>query len=109
MVSACEIAMVDAKAKHLGLPAYSLFGGRAVDSIPLYGSGGDSGTPREMAAELDLLDSLGIDLFKIRAQNFEVAKTAWCLNEAGKRGIRVGVEMYQNPANPAQTVSDVVG
>lgn len=108
VVSACEIAMIDAKSKHLGVPAYSLFGGKSVDSIPLYGSGGDSATPQEMSAELDLLESIGISLFKIRAQNFEVAKSVWCMDEAGKRGIRVGVDMCQNLANPAQTVSDVI-
>ena len=108
VVSACEIAMVDAKAKRLGIPAYSLFGGKAAEGIPLYGSGGDSGTPEEMRAEIDLLESLGVTLFKIRAQNFEVAKTVWTLKEAGKRGIHIGVDMCQNLANPAQTVSDVM-
>ena len=107
VVSACEIALVDAKAKHLDVPACSLFGGKAVDAIPLYGSGGDSAAPPEMMAELDLLASLGISLFKIRAENHEVAKTVWCLEQAGQRGIGVAVDMCQNLANPAQTVGDV--
>lgn len=108
VVSACEIALVDAVAKHRNLPAYALFGGKAVDSIQLYGSGGDSMNAKEMSAELDLLESLGIDLFKIRAQNFEATKTIWTLEAAGKRNIRVGVDMCQNLANPAQTVADIM-
>ena len=60
-----------------------------------------------MMAELDLLASLGISLFKIRAQNHEVAKTVWCLEQAGQRGIGIAVDICQNLANPAQTVGDV--
>jgi L-alanine-DL-glutamate epimerase-like enolase superfamily enzyme len=108
VVSACEIALIDAKAKYLGVPAYSLFGGATTSSIKLYGSGGDSSTPGGMYQEMEMLSSLGIDLFKIRARQFEVAKTVWVLERAGKLGISVGVDMAQNLAIPAQTVSEVV-
>jgi L-alanine-DL-glutamate epimerase-like enolase superfamily enzyme len=108
VVSAIEIALVDAKAKELNVPAYSLFGGKAVDSIELYGSGGDSLTPQAMQRELEALRLLGLRIFKIRARNHEIAKTVWVLEQAGSKGIQVGVDMIQNLANPAQTVSDVV-
>jgi len=108
VVGACEIAMVDAKAKFFGVPAYSILGGKCVESIRLYGSGGDSATPQGMEAELEQLRSMGINLFKIRAQNCEISKTVWTLERAASVGIGVGVDMCQNLANPAQTASDVV-
>jgi len=107
-ISACEIALLDANAKQLGIPAYRLLGGRSVEAIRLYGSGGDSITPAAMQAELDLLSERGIDLFKIRARNHQVAKTAWTLDHAARRGIGVAVDMAQNLHNPAQSVGDVV-
>ncbi len=108
VLAACEIALVDAVAKALGVPACSLFGGRTVDSLQLYGSGGDSPGPALMQQEIELLGPLGIELFKIRARNFEAAKTAWTLERAAAAGIRVGVDMCQNLANPAQTVAQVL-
>jgi len=108
VVSAFEIALIDAKAKVLGVPAYSMLGGKQADTLALYGSGGDSIQPQSMQEEIDLLESMGIDLFKIRALNSDVQKTLWVLKHAGSLGIRVGVDMSQNLANPSQTVSDVV-
>jgi L-alanine-DL-glutamate epimerase-like enolase superfamily enzyme len=107
-ISACEIALLDAHAKQLGIPAYRLLGGQSVDTIRLYGSGGDSSTPAAMQAELDLLSENGIDLFKIRARNHQVAKTVWTLDHAARQGIGVAVDMAQNLHNPAQRFSDVV-
>jgi L-alanine-DL-glutamate epimerase-like enolase superfamily enzyme len=108
IISACEIALVDAKAKQLGVPAYDLFGGKAVDSVRLYGSGGDSVTPTDMAAEFDLLVESGIDRFKIRALTTQPEKAAWTLEQAAERGIDVGIDMTQSLADPAQKVPDVV-
>ncbi|CAH1673830.1 enolase C-terminal domain-like protein [Chelatococcus asaccharovorans] len=108
VISAFEIALVDAKAKRLGVPAIDLFGGRTVDRIALYGSGGDSTTPAAMQGEIDLLAAKGITLFKIRARREEVDKAVWTLERAGEAGVAVAIDMTQNLANPAQTVSDVV-
>lgn len=108
VTGAIEIALIDAAAKRLGVPAYALLGGRTVDSIPLYGSGGDSTNPDDMAAEVALLKRKGIGLFKIRARNHQVGKTVWTLNHAAKQGIGVAVDMIQNLINPAQSVGEVV-
>ncbi|MBS7698879.1 MULTISPECIES: mandelate racemase/muconate lactonizing enzyme family protein [unclassified Chelatococcus] len=108
VLSAFEIALVDAKAKRLGVPAVDLFGGRTVERIALYGSGGDSTTPAAMQAEIDLLASEGIRLFKIRARRDEVEKAVWTMDRAGEAGIAVAIDMTQNLANPAQTASDVI-
>lgn len=108
VVSALEIALVDARAQELGVPAYDLFGGKTVDTLRLYGSGGDSQTPEEMRREFALLKTLSIDLFKIRARNHQVNKTIWTLEEGAKEGLHVAVDMCQNLNNPAQSVGDVV-
>jgi L-alanine-DL-glutamate epimerase-like enolase superfamily enzyme len=58
---------------------------------------------------MDLLNSLGIEIYKIRSVKRDILRTAWVLEEAGKRGITVGVDMCQNLADPPQEVEDVVG
>jgi L-alanine-DL-glutamate epimerase-like enolase superfamily enzyme len=108
-VSALEIALVDAVSKSMGIPAYRLLGGRMVDTIPLYGSGGDSLTKVAMRAEIAQLSEHGIGLFKIRARRHEAAKAAWVMEAAAEVGIDVAIDMTQNLAEPAQTVGDVIG
>lgn len=108
VLSAIEIALVDARAKRLGVPAYALFGGAKIDAIALYGSGGDYDTPQSQQAELQRAQVLGLKLFKTRGRNWEVRRTAWMLRSAAALGIECGVDMAQNLANPGQSVSDVV-
>jgi L-alanine-DL-glutamate epimerase-like enolase superfamily enzyme len=108
VTSAFEIALVDAKAKSLGVPAYEMLGGAKSDAVRIYGSGGCCDAKDQFLRELDLLESLGIDLYKIRAVKGDVHRTAWVLEEAGRRGIAVGVDMCQNLADPPQAVDDVV-
>lgn len=108
VISAFEIALQDAKAKSLGVPVYDLLGGTRLDSIPIYGSGGCCDAKDQFLRELDLLESKGIELYKIRSVKGDVYRTAWILEEAARRGIRVGVDMCQNLADPPQAVEDVV-
>ena len=108
VTSAYEIALVDAKAKSMGVPAYDLFGGAQAESIQLYGSGGCCDQKEQFNRELDLLQSLGIELYKIRAINTDIQRTAWVLEESAQRGIRVGIDMCQNLADPPQAVDDVI-
>lgn len=109
VTSAYEIALVDAKAKSYGVPAFEIFGGCKSESIRIYGSGGCCDAKEQFARELDLLDSLGIESYKIRAVKGDIHRTAWVLEAAGQRGIRVGIDMCQNLADPPQAVDDVVG
>lgn len=107
-ISALQIALVDAHAKSLGVPAYALYGGKTTDRIRLYGSGGDSTTPAAMQKELEQLASLGIDLFKIRARHHQVAKAIWTMKAGADRGIDCAIDMTQNLAVPGNPVADVV-
>jgi L-alanine-DL-glutamate epimerase-like enolase superfamily enzyme len=108
VIAAFEIALQDAKAKSLGKPVYDLLGGAKADSIRIYGSGGCCDAKHQFLREMDMLDRLGITLYKIRSVKRDILRTAWVLNEAGRRGIEVGVDMCQNLADPPQEVDDVV-
>lgn len=109
VISAFEIALQDAKGKSLDKPVYDLLGGARADSIRIYGSGGCCDAKHQFLAELDLLNSLGIDLYKIRSVKGDVHRTVWAMEEAGRRGIQVGVDMCQNLADPPQAVDDAAG
>ncbi|MGA1547675.1 MAG: mandelate racemase/muconate lactonizing enzyme family protein [bacterium] len=108
VISAFEIALVDAHSKSLGKPAWQLFTDSPDASIRAYGSGGICDTKEHFTQEMDMLSRLGIDLFKIRSVKTDIHRTAWVLKEANKRGMKVGVDMCQNLANPPQAVNDVV-
>lgn len=108
VISAFEIALQDAKGKSLGKPVYDLLGGARLDSIQIYGSGGCCDAKAQFIRELELLQSKGIKLYKIRSVKRDIFRTAWILEEAAKRGISVGIDMCQNLADPPQAVEDVV-
>lgn len=107
-IAAIETALVDAEAKRAGLPAWALLGGSAPQPLALYGSGGDSVTPEEMAAEIDEVAALGLRTFKIRARPGQVRKAAWTLEQAARRGVAVAVDMVQNLAVPGQKVEEAL-
>jgi L-alanine-DL-glutamate epimerase-like enolase superfamily enzyme len=108
VIAAFEIALQDAMGKSLGKPVYDLLGGAKADSIRIYGTGGCCDAKHQFFREMDMLDRLGITLYKIRSVKRDILRTAWVLNEAGRRGIEVGVDMCQNLADPPQEVEDVV-
>ena len=108
VISAFEIALQDARAKTLGVPVHEALGGGQADSIEIYGSGGCCDAKEQFLREFDLLADRGIGLYKIRSVKRDILRTAWVLDEAGARGIRVGVDMCQNLADPPQPVDDVV-
>jgi len=108
VIAAFEIALQDAKGKSLGMPVYDLLGGARTESIEIYGSGGCCDAKEQFLRELDLLESIGIKIYKIRSVKKDILRTVWVLEEAGRRGIRVGVDMCQNLADPPQEVDDVV-
>ncbi|HMQ57045.1 MAG TPA: mandelate racemase/muconate lactonizing enzyme family protein [Rhizobiaceae bacterium] len=109
VIAAFEIALQDAKGKSLGVPVHALLAeGPKADAIRIYGSGGCCDRKEQFLREFDLLHSLGITVYKMRSVKRDILRTAWVLEEAGKRGIEVGVDMCQNLADPPQAVDDVV-
>jgi L-alanine-DL-glutamate epimerase-like enolase superfamily enzyme len=108
VISAFEIALQDAKGKSLGMPVYDLLGGAKVENIAIYGSGGCCDAKEQFQRELELLDTKGIKLYKIRSVKRDLYRTAWALDESAKYGVKVGVDMCQNLADPPQAVDEVV-
>lgn len=109
VIAAFEIALWDAKGKSIGKPVYDLLSeGPKADAIQIYGSGGCCDRREQFIRELELLNNLGITKYKMRAVKGDVLRTVWVLEEAGRRGIEVGVDMCQNLADPPQAVDDVV-
>ncbi|MEZ5912212.1 MAG: hypothetical protein R3D84_08335 [Paracoccaceae bacterium] len=84
VIAAFEIALWDAKGKSLGKPVYDLLSdGPKADAIRIYGSGGCCDRKEQFLRELDLLESLGITIFKMRSVKHDILRTAWVLEEAG--------------------------
>ncbi len=108
VIAAFEIALWDALGKTRGKPVHALLGVARDDRIRIYGSGGCCDAKDQFRREFDLLQGLGITLYKIRAVKRDILRTVWVLDEAGRRGIAVGVDMCQNLADPPQAVDDVV-
>jgi L-alanine-DL-glutamate epimerase-like enolase superfamily enzyme len=108
VISAFETALQDAAAKSLGLPVHAMLGGAKAERIEIYGSGGCCDAKEQFEREFDLLAAKGIRIYKIRSVKRDILRTAWVLDEAGRRGIRVGVDMCQNLADPPQSVEEVV-
>lgn len=107
VISAIEIALVDALSRVREIPAVELFGGKKVESIAMYGSGGDSLHPQYMAQELEQLALRGIQTIKIRARHHQAAKTIWTIEAGRQYGIRVAVDMTQNLSIEGQTAEQV--
>ena len=89
-------------------PAYKLFGNSLKENIEVYGSGGICDTKEHFIEELELLKSLGIKKYKIRAVPSDINRTAWVLNEARKYDVDVGIDMCQNLADPPINADDVI-
>ena len=102
------ITLADAKAKSSGIPVHQLFGKVKLEAIRMYGSGGCCDQKDHFIRELEMLEGLGINLYKIRAVKEDIRRTAWILEEAGQRGIEIGVDMCQNLTDPPQDVKEVV-
>jgi len=106
--SAIEIALIDAKSKSLGVPAYKLFGNNFKDEVEVYGSGGICDTKEHFIEELEYLKSLGIKKYKIRSTEKDILRTAWILQEAKKYEIEIGIDMCQNLADPPLSANEVI-
>jgi L-alanine-DL-glutamate epimerase-like enolase superfamily enzyme len=108
VVSAIEMALVDAAAKRRRVPAHTFLRRHVTRRLPLYASGGDSASPDAMAREIRSVRHLGLQMFKIRARRGDAARAAWTLDHAAADGIAVAVDMTQNLASPGQEPADAI-
>lgn len=108
VVSAFDIALHDCKGKLLNLPLYKLYDSATKNTIELYGSGGDSPSPKFMDKEFEYLKSLGIVFFKIRARKNQVNKTNYALKRGIEYGVKIAVDMTQNLADLGNSIEDVI-
>ena len=106
--SAIEIALIDAKSKSLGVPAYKMFEDNFNDKVEVYGSGGICDSKEHFIEELDYLKSLGIKKYKIRSTEKDILRTAWILQEANKYKIEIGIDMCQNLTDPPLSAQEVI-
>jgi L-alanine-DL-glutamate epimerase-like enolase superfamily enzyme len=106
VISAIETALQDCRARLEGVPVWKLLGGEA-RALKLYASGGDAIDPAGMRSELDQIQAMGIDLFKMRARRGQEDKAFFCQKEGAPRGIDIAVDMTQNLAVPSQTIEDI--
>ena len=106
--SAIEIALIDAKSKSLGVPAYKMFGDNFNDKVEVYGSGGICDSKEHFIEELEYLKFLGIKKYKIRSTEKDILRTAWILQEANKYKIEIGIDMCQNLADPPLSAQEVI-
>jgi L-alanine-DL-glutamate epimerase-like enolase superfamily enzyme len=109
-VAAFEIALIDANAKALGIPAHQYLGGTRIAALPLYASGGDSRTPAAMEEEFGRALKMGISLFKMRVRGglADVGRTVWGLEAGAKHGLKMGVDMSQNLGQPPQSAAEAI-
>ena len=106
--SAIEIALIDAKSKSLGVPAYKMFGDNFNDKVEVYGSGGICDSKEHFIEELEYLKFLGIKKYKIRSTVKDILRTAWILQEANKYKIEIGIDMCQNLTDPPLSAQEVI-
>lgn len=108
VLSAIDIALYDLLAQTAGKPLFKYLNPEAGNSLKLYASGGDSQNPAGMMQELDEVQCLGIQSFKIRAREEQVDKVNWCIRHAGEKDIKIAIDMTQNLVVTGQTIEDVI-
>jgi galactonate dehydratase len=108
-MAAIENALIDAKAKALGVPAYALLGGKLRDRIPLYWSHCATwriNHPAYYKPEITSLDGVKAIGREVREKGFSACKTNIFIYEDGRpRGYRPG---FGSPYYPELNIDKVV-
>ena len=108
-IAAIENALLDAKAKALGVPVYALLGGKLRDRIPLYWSHCATwriNHPTYYKPEITDLDGVKAIGREVREKGFLAAKTNIFIYEDGKpRGYRPG---FGSPYFPELNIDKTV-
>ena len=109
-MGAIENALLDAKAKRLGVPVYALIGGKLRDRIPLYWSHCATwriNHPTYYKPEITSLDGVKAIGREVREKGFSACKTNIFIYEDGKnpRGWRAG---FGSPYYPELNIDSTV-
>ena len=108
-IGAIENALLDTKAKALGVPVYALLGGKLRDRIPLYWSHCATwriNHPAYYKPEITSLDGVKAIGREVREKGFAAAKTNIFIYENGKpRGFRPG---FGSPYAPELNIDRLV-
>ena len=104
VIGAVEMALLDIHGKAVSTPAYELLGGRVVEALPVYASGGNDKPDDDLRKEMEGYAAAGYAAVKIRINNLTeqqiLAKVSLCHEVLGGR-LRLAVDAVQsNVANP---------
>lgn len=111
VIGGIEMALWDLKGKVLGVPVHQLLGGKALDRIPVYASGGNNKPFPALREELLGYQALGFRSVKIRINFLTpaeiVEKVAFCREVLGPNA-GLAVDAVQGVARHAWTVKEAV-
>ncbi|GIT06632.1 MAG: hypothetical protein CM1200mP30_02620 [Pseudomonadota bacterium] len=89
VTSAFEIALADAKAKSSGIPVHQLFGKVQVEEKRMYGVVDAVIKKTIFFRELEMLEGLGINLYKIRAVKEDFEKLRGYLKKPDEEALKL--------------------
>ena len=99
VIGAIEMALLDIQGKAANMPVYELLGGRAIDSLPVYASGGNDKPDDELREEMESYAAAGYAAVKIRINNLTepqiLAKVSLCHQVLAGR-LRLAVDAVQS-------------
>jgi L-alanine-DL-glutamate epimerase-like enolase superfamily enzyme len=110
VIGAIEVAIYDVLGQAVGVPVYKLLGGRARESVPVYGSGGIAATPETRIQQAVEYADRGFDVVKVRAlpdpmANVEYVET---LLDALGPDTELAFDAVQGSAGSPWTVKDAI-
>lgn len=110
VIGAIEIAIYDILGQAQGVPVYKLLGGRARESVPVYGSGGIAATPETRIEQAVEYADRGFDVVKVRALSDPMANVAYVedLLDALGPDTQLAFDAVQGSAGSPWAVKDAI-
>jgi L-alanine-DL-glutamate epimerase-like enolase superfamily enzyme len=110
VIGAIEIAIYDVLGQAQGVPLYKLIGGRARESVPVYGSGGIAATPEERIEQAREYADRGFDVVKIRALADPMANVPYVEDAIDAIGpdTRLAFDAVQGSAGSPWDIKDAI-
>jgi L-alanine-DL-glutamate epimerase-like enolase superfamily enzyme len=110
VMGAIEVAIYDVLAQDVGVPLYTLLGGRRDETVPVYGSGGIAATADERVEQAATYADRGFDVVKIRALGDPMANVAYVEDVLDAIGpdVRLAFDAVQGSAGDPWPVKDAI-